>query len=152
MPARRSIVPTPRDGRDPLGAPRDVVDTRTAPDVGRLDLREFIAEAQLGALTSSELVEVLARIALDRLRLDAVETGILGELRQRMAAGVHPATAGTLLLAKEAARRLGVSTDYVRTHGEALGIAVRVGDLTRYDPTAVETVRTARRRRDLPRD
>jgi hypothetical protein len=130
---------------------RGTVD-RTATDVGRLDLREFITEAQLRALTSSELVEVLARIACDRLRLDAVETGIVGELRQRVGDGVRPTTAAPLLLAKEAARRLGVSVDYVRTHGEALGIAVPVGDLTRYDPTAVETVRAARQRRDLPRD
>jgi hypothetical protein len=121
-------------------------------DGGRLDLREFIAETQLRALTTSELVEVLARIACDRLRLDAVETGIVGELRQRVGDGVRPTTAAPLLLAKEAARRLGVSVDYVRTHGEALGIAVPVGDLTRYDPTAVETVRAARQRRDLPRD
>jgi hypothetical protein len=133
-----------RDGLRPNGG--------LAEQLGPLDLREFSTSEQLRALTAAELTEVLARIALDRLRLDTVETGIVGELRQRVAAGVHPATAAPLLLAKEAARRLGVSVDFVRTHGEELGIAVRVGDLTRYDPTAVETVRSARRRRDLPRD
>jgi hypothetical protein len=147
MPGKGPTTP-PGTGRSGLGRRVPPVPT----DIGRLDLREVIADAQLHALTSSELCEVLARIACDRLRLDAIESGIVAELRQRVGDGVHPATAGPLLLAKEAARRLGVSVDFVRTHGEELGLAVRVGDLTRYDPIAVETVRSARRRRDLPRD
>src|SRR5262245_58912425 len=102
-----------------------------------IDVREFADARQLAALTTTELVAVLARIAADRLRLDAVEGGILTELTQRTATATPSATA-PLLLAKEAAQRLGVSVGYVRDHGARLGIAVPLGDgVTRYDPGAV---------------
>jgi hypothetical protein len=61
--------------------------------------------------------------------------------------GLARATEG-LLTASQAAKRLGVSPDYVRAHGEVLGLAVPLDGVVRYDPTAIDRLR--RTRRDHP--
>lgn len=49
-----------------------------------------------------------------------------------------------LLDAKETARRLAMSEDWVRDHGDELGIEVRLGTTRRYDPEAVEALQRRR--------
>jgi hypothetical protein len=97
-----------------------------------------------------ELLTVLERCAVERERLAAVERLTHGRLRREVS-GFSQATVG-LLTAQQAGRRLGVSADYVRDHGEALGIAVPLDGVVRYDPTAVAALRRARRRDEPPRD
>lgn len=53
-----------------------------------------------------------------------------------------------LIDAKEAARRLGVSTDYVRDHGAALDIEVWLDGVVRYEPARMEAARQRRRPHD----
>jgi hypothetical protein len=93
---------------------------------------------------------VLERCAVEHGRLAAVERLAHGRLRRTLAELTH-ATAG-LLTARQAGRRLGVSADYVRDHGEALGLAVPLDGVVRYDPAAVDALRRVRRRDTPPRD
>lgn len=90
-------------------------------------------------------------LSLDRPALLAmaaeldVAADVLNQLRGAVRTLLHEGSPPPALLeAKEAARRLGVSVDYVRDHGNALGIAVPLDGLTRYDPEAVEALRRRR--------
>jgi hypothetical protein len=117
----------------------------------RLDLEALRAEPGLiEELAVEDLPALLERCAVEHGRVAAVER----LAHARLARELPGLTAGAegLLTARQAARRLGVSADYVRQHGEELGIAVPLlGGMMRYDPAGVDRVR--RRRQDqLPRD
>jgi hypothetical protein len=126
-PARRSSVPTHRDGRDPLAVPLDVVDN----------------------LNVMELVQLLDSVALERERLGLLDHAVRTRLRELCVTLTEPAP---LLRPGEAAQRLNVSVDWLRDHGEALGLVVRMDGLLRYDGAAIEALRQQRARRQLPRD
>src|SRR5881396_77081 len=84
-------------------------------------------------------------------RLDALADAV-SEVRGALRALLHdPPPPASLLDAKEAARRLGVSVDTVRAKGTEWDIEVYLGEgLYRYDPVRVEAVR--QRRRPQPPD
>jgi hypothetical protein len=113
-------------------------------DAGRrLPLADLVADPRRVAdLPVDEMFALLEACAVEHGRLAHVERLATARLRAALAA-TAPAAEG-LLTAQQAARRLGVSADYVRTHGEALGIAVPLGTLVRYDPGAIAALRTAR--------
>jgi hypothetical protein len=97
-------------------------------------------------LAFEELPVVLERCAVEHERLAVVERFTHARLRRELA-DFTPATEG-LLTARQAARRLGMSVDWIRDHGEALGIAVPLDGVMRYDPVAIDRLR--RQRRDQP--
>lgn len=112
------------------------------PDVDRLNVA-LPSIADMVAMTHAE------RLALQG-RLDALADEV-AEARGALRALLHePPPPPALLDAKEAARRLGVSVDYVRDHGAALGIEVWLDGVARYDPLRVEALRL--RRRPSPED
>jgi hypothetical protein len=116
-----------------------------------LDLDALRADpALVEHVAVEELPAVLERCAVEHGRLAAVERLAHGRLRRELPALTRAAEG--LLTARQAGRRLGVSPDYVRDHGVALGIAVELDGVTRYDPAAVEQLRRARRRDEPPRD
>ena len=97
---------------------------------------------------------LLERCAVEHGRVATVERLAHARLARELP-GLARATEG-LLTTEQAARRLGVSPDYVRDHGQRLDIAVpldpRPGGIVRYDPAAILALRTARRRDEPPRD
>ena len=93
-------------------------------------------------LDVAALVDVLDRCAEERDRLAVVERRVHGRLRRELP-GLTRATEG--LLTAQQAGRLGVSPDYMRDHGEALGIAVPLDGVVRYDPAAIDRLRHSRR-------
>jgi hypothetical protein len=106
--------------------------------------------ARVEHLSVEELLLVLERCAVEHGRLAAVERVVHGRLRREVC-GLLQADEG-LLTARAAARRLGVSSDYVREHGAVLGIAVPLDGVVRYDPAAVEQLRRVRHRDEPPGD
>jgi hypothetical protein len=117
-----------------------------------IDLEALRAEPGLiNELAVEDLPALLERCAVEHGRVAAVER----LAHARLARLLPELTAGTegLLAAREAARRLGMSVDYIHDHGEALGIAVHLdGEVVRYDPRAVQRVATARHPKEPPRD
>jgi hypothetical protein len=99
--------------------------------------------ADFHAMRPAERVAALAE-------LDALATQ-LAELRGALRALLlDPPPPAALLDAKEVARRLHMSPDWVREHGGALGIEVWLTTdpdrpVVRYDPVAVEALRQRRR-------
>src|SRR5262249_44372721 len=113
------------------------VDGNQVSAAGRLDIDTLRSNpALVDGLSVDELLTVLERCAVEHDRLDAVERLVHGRLRQELP-GLTRAAEG-LLTAQQAARRLGVSPDYVRDHGQTLGIAVPLDGLVRYDPAAID--------------
>lgn len=90
------------------------------------------------------LLPLLDRCAVDHDRITAVERLARARLHRELPTLLRANE--PLLSADEAGRRLRVSVDYVRDHGEALGIAVPLGGLTRYDPVSVDAIRRRRSR------
>jgi hypothetical protein len=117
-----------------------------------LDLDSLRAEPGLiDELAPGDIPTLLTRCAVERDRVAAVERLAVARLA-RLLPELTADTEG-LLTAREAARRLGMSVDYIRGHGERLGIAVPLDDGTwRYDPRAVRRVATARHPKEPPRD
>jgi hypothetical protein len=115
-----------------------------------IDLEALRAEPGLiDELAVEDIPALLERCAVERDRVAAVERLAHARLARELPGLI--AGAEGLLTARQVARRLGVSTDYIRDHGEALGIAIPLDGVVRYDPTAIDRVR--RRRQDqLPRD
>jgi hypothetical protein len=117
---------------------------------GRVDIEALqLDPAGLEALAVDDLVVLLAHCAAAHERVATLERLIHARLARELS-GLVRATEG-LLTARQVARRLGVSPDYVRAHGAALEIAVVLDGVVRYDPAAIERLRHARRGR-LPRD
>ena len=106
--------------------------------------------ALVDSLALEDLPVVLEWCAVEHGRLAVVERLAHARLRRELSDFMR-ATEG-LLTARQAGRRLGVSADYVRGHGESLGIAVHLDGVVRYDPAAVAGLRRARRRDEPPRD
>jgi hypothetical protein len=128
-----------------------VCDRASPRDPQPIDLAALQADPTLiDRVPVGELPGVLERCAVEHDRLTAVERLTHGRLRRALTE--LPSAAVGLLTARQAGRRLGVSADYVRVHGEALGIAVPLDGVVRYDPAAVEALRRARRRDQPPRD
>jgi hypothetical protein len=112
-----------------------------------LDLEALRADpACVDELPVEDLPALLERCAVEHDRVAAVERLVHARLARELP-GLTRATEG-LLTASQAARRLGVSPDYVRDHGEALGLTVPLDGVVRYDPAAIDRVR--RRRQDQP--
>ena len=112
-----------------------------------IDLEALRAEPRLiDELAVEDLPALLERCAVEHGRVAAVER----LAHARLARLLPELTAGTegLLNAREAARRLGMSVDWIHDHGEALGIAVPLDGAMRYDPAAIARLR--RRRHDHP--
>lgn len=99
--------------------------------------------ADMAAMSHAE------RLAL-QAQLDTLADEV-AEARGALRALLHePAAPASLLDAKEAARRLGVSVDTVRTKGVEWDIEVYLSDgLCRYDPAKVEALRQRRRPQTL---
>jgi len=94
----------------------------------------------LATMSRGEQLMLLARLD------DAAEA--VASLRGALHALLNePAPPTPLIDAKEAARRLGVSIDYIRDHGSALDIEVWLDGVARYDPARIEAVRLRRRAR-----
>ena len=88
----------------------------------------------MAAMPRAEQLALLAR--LDNYAEE------LASVRGALRALLHePPPPAALIDAKEAARRLGVRPDYVRDHGAALEIEVRLDGVVRYDPAQVEALR-----------
>jgi hypothetical protein len=118
-------------------------DGKQVPDPGRLDMHALLSNPGLvEGLSVGELPAVLERCAIEHDRLAAVERLVHGRLHRELP-GLTGAAEG-LLTAQQAGRRLGVSPDYIRDHGEALGIAVPLDGVVRYDPAAIDRLRHAR--------
>jgi hypothetical protein len=100
-------------------------------------------------LPVEDLPALLERCAVEHSRVAAVERLAHARLVRELP-GLARATEG-LLTARQAAKRLGVSPDYVRAHGEALGLAVHLDGVVRYDPAAIDCLRR-QRREQLPRE
>jgi hypothetical protein len=101
--------------------------------------------AMVDHLDIDQLADVLERYRQQHDRMSLVERRVHARLRQilgQLARGGSP-----LITAAQAGKRLGVSADYIRDHGEALGIAVPLDGVIRYDPVAIEALRLARRPR-----
>jgi len=115
-----------------------------------LDLEALRTEPGLiDALAVEDLPALLERCAVERDRVAAIERLVHARLARELP-NLTRADEG-LLTAREAARRLGMGIDWIRDHGEALGIAVPLDGVMRYDPVGVDRLR--RQRRDqLPRD
>jgi hypothetical protein len=112
-----------------------------------VDLEALRADpASLDELPIEDLPALLERCAVEHSRVAAVERLAHARLARELP-GLTRATEG-LLTARQAARRLGVSPDYVRDHGEALGLAIPLDGVVRYDPAAID--RLHRRRQDQP--
>src|SRR5262245_34780352 len=115
-----------------------------------LDLEALRADpGRLDELPVEDLPALLERCAVEHDRVAAVERFAHARLARELP-GLTRATEG-LLTTRQAARRLGVSPDYVRDHGEALGLAVPLDGMMRYDPAAIDRLRRSRRDH-LPRD
>ena len=93
-----------------------------------------------------DLPALLERCAVEHGRVAAVERLAHARLARELP-GLIRATEG-LLTARQAGRRLGVSPDYVRDHGEVLGLTVPLDGVVRYDPVAIDRLR--RQRQDQP--
>lgn|SRR5262245_29021302 len=129
--------------------PSTVTD-KQSPDPVRLDIDSLCSNPTLvEGLPVDELLTVLELCAIKHDRLAAVERLVHGRLHRELP-GLTGAAEG-LLTAQQAGRRLGVSPDYIRDHGEALGIAVPLDGVVRYDPAAIDRLRHARRT-ELRRD
>jgi len=96
-----------------------------------------------------DIPALLERCAVEHGRVAAVERLAYARLARELP-GLTRTTEG-LLTARQAARRLGVSPDYVRDHGEALGLTVPLDGVVRYDPAAIDRLRRIRRDQ-LPRE
>src|SRR5262245_26068706 len=112
-----------------------------------LDLEALRADpARLDELPVEDLPALLERCAVEHGRVAAVER--LAHARLARERPVLTRATEGLLTSRQAARRLGVSPDYVRDHGEVLGLAVPLDGVVRYDPAAIDRLR--RNRRDQP--
>ena len=112
---------------------------------GCAELEDLLAKpALVDWLTVEELPTVLERCAVGHERLATVERLVHARLQREVLTLLRGGEG--LLTAKQAAKRLGVSPDYVRDHGEALDIAVPLDGAVRYDPAAVDALRRQRRR------
>jgi len=141
---RRPQAP-PSSGGSGLGTGSETSLAPVALDVPALEADPALVDS----LALEELPVVLERCAVEHERLAVVERLTHARLRRELADFTR-ATEG-LLTARQAARRLGVSADYLRDHGEALGIAIHLDGVVRYDPVGVDALR--RQRRDqAPRD
>ena len=109
--------------------------------MSQVNLPELPTTADFAAMTGAERLEWLQR-------LDCYAGGV-AEARGALRALLHePPLPPSLLDAKEAARRLGVSVDTVRAKGAEWNIEVFLGEgLYRYDPAKVEALRQRRRPR-----
>lgn len=115
-----------------------------------LDLETLRADpARLDELAVEDIPALLERCAVEHGRVAAVERLAYARLARELP-GLTRTTEG-LLTARQAARRLGVSPDYVRDHGEALGLTVPLDGVVRYDPAAIDRLRRIRRDQ-LPRE
>lgn len=109
-------------------------------------LADLLADpGQVDQLGVDELVPLLDRCAVEHDRVTALERLVRARLCRELPTLLR-ADEG-LLTAAQAARRLGVSPDYVRDHGEELGIVVMLPGALRYHPVAVEQARRARQPR-----
>jgi hypothetical protein len=99
-----------------------------------LDLAALLANPAL--LTDVPAGELPALV----LRLAAIQSAVAARLVQEVKNSSMPEPP---LTAQEAARRLNVGVDWVREHGAAKGIEIRLSAGTvRYDPDGVERLRT----------
>jgi hypothetical protein len=111
--------------------------------VRRLPLADLLADPRRVAdLPLDDVFMLLEMCTVEHGRLAHIERLAYARLRADLPAAAQ-AVEG-LLTAPQAAQRLGVSPDYVRTHGERLGIAVALDGIVRYDPAAIAALRTAR--------
>jgi hypothetical protein len=101
-------------------------------------------------LAVEDLPVVLERCVVERARVELVERLVHTRLRRELFALTRANE--PLLTARQAARRIGMSADWVREHGESLGIAVHLDGSVRYDPAAVAQLRRPRRCDEPPRD
>ena len=100
----------------------------------------------LPAVSDIAAMTVAERVALTA-RLDAYAEAIATARGALQAFLYEPPPSAPLIEAKEAARRLGTSVDFVRDHGDALEIAVPLDGIVRYAPEAIEGLRRRRLRR-----
>jgi len=108
-----------------------------------LDLEALRADpGRLDELPVEDLPALLERCAVEHDRVAAVERLAHARLARELP-GLTRATEG-LLTARQAARCLGVSPDYVRDHGDVLGLCVPLDGVVRYDPAAIDRLRSAR--------
>src|SRR5262249_38086571 len=111
--------------------------------VGALDLEALRAEPEL----IDELAGARPPARRERRAVERRRRAPVGPRAPAALARVPPElTVGTegLLTARQAARRLGVSPDYLRDHGEALGLAIHLDGMVRYDPAAIARLRRPR--------
>jgi hypothetical protein len=113
-----------------------------------IDLEALRAEPGLiDELAVEDIPALLERCAVEHDRVAAVERLAHARLARELP-NLTRADEG-LLTARQAGRRVGMSADWVRDHGEKLGIAVPLLDgVVRYDPAAIARLR--RSRRDQP--
>jgi len=112
--------------------------------VSRPPLADLAADPRRVAdLPLDDVFGLLDACAVEHGRLAQVERLALARVRAELPAAARAAEG--LLTAAQAAHRLGVSPDYVRTHGDALGIAVDLDGLVRFDPAAIAALRQRRR-------
>jgi hypothetical protein len=115
--------------------------------VSRPPLADLVAEPRrVSDLSLDAVVDILDACAVEHGRLAQLERLAYARLRTLVPGAA--AASDDLLTAAQAARRLGVSVDYVRVHGAALGIAVPLDGVVRYDPAAIAALRAARRPSD----
>jgi len=107
------------------------------------DLIHLLADpSRVECLEVSDLTAVLEDCATEHGRLALVENRVRARLSRELRT-IMVVDQG-LWTAAETGKRLGVSADYVRDHGEELGIAVPLAGVVRYDPVAVEQLRRRR--------
>jgi len=117
--------------RDP---PRLDAAAPSGAEVARPDLAALLADpARIADVPAAELPALV-------LRLAALQSAVAARLVQE----VKHASPEPPLTAQEAARRLNVGVDWIREHGAAKGIEIRLSAGTvRYDPDGVERLRNA---------
>jgi hypothetical protein len=111
-----------------------------------IDLEALRAEPGLiDELPLADIPTVLEKLAVERDRWATVERLLHAKL-----ARILPELTGAepLLTTTQAARRLNVSPDWLRDHGETLGLTAVLDGMMRYDPAAIARLR--RRRQDQP--
>jgi hypothetical protein len=117
----------------------------SAPAPGGAEFDEVLATpALVEQLPLEALLPLLDRCAVGHDQLTTVERLARARLRRELPTLLRANE--PLLTADEAARRLRVSADYVRDHGDALGIAAPLHGVTRYNPAAVDALRRQRQR------
>ena len=105
-----------------------------------------MASSDLELPSLTDVAEMALEDRLDLLAFLESVGGAVAELRGAVRALLYePSRPAALVVAKEAARRLGVSADTVRARGAEWGIEVDLGrDIKRYDPERIEALRQQR--------